>query len=145
MEKSKREVATLVPYCLIRKVPRFFLQKRDMGAPTYAGYFGFFGGSIEQGETPEDAVMRETQEELLFSPVDHILFSRYETRRSINHVFFLFVDKGFDEAVTVCEGEYGAFLTLAEVVAHERAGIVLTSDLLALQELSEYLLQSTAL
>lgn len=139
METSKRKIATLVPYHLEDGVPRFFLQKRTADAPTYAGYFGFFGGHLEEGETAAEALVREIQEELLFTPIGHIFLTQYERPRSINYMFILLVDKHFASMVTVCEGEYGAFLTLAEVAVHHRNGIVLPDDFLALQGLSKRL------
>jgi 8-oxo-dGTP diphosphatase len=41
------------------------LQQRDdkPGLP-YAGHWTFFGGAVEAGETPDDAIVRELQEEL---------------------------------------------------------------------------------
>lgn len=139
MKTSKRKVATLVPYYLDDGVPHFFLQKRTADAPTYAGCFGFFGGHIEEGETAATALVREIQEELLFTPIGHAFLAHYERPHSINHMFFLLVDKHFASMVTVCEGEYGAFLTLAEVAVHHHNGIVLPDDFFALQELSKHL------
>lgn len=144
MEKSKREIATLVPFYLETGVPHFFLQKRDVNAPTYAGYFGFFGGGVEDGETSTKAITREVREELLLELVSPVLFSRYETCGSVNHVFFSLVEKDFNSTITICEGEYGAFFTLPQLIAHEKNGIFLLRDLLILKELSEYLVQDAA-
>ncbi len=43
---------------------KILLQHRDAGAPTLPNYWAFFGGGIEKGETPEQAVKREAKEEL---------------------------------------------------------------------------------
>jgi len=40
------------------------LQKRDMKAKANPGLWGFFGGSSESDETPEQALKRELKEEL---------------------------------------------------------------------------------
>jgi len=57
----RREVAILVLY---DDEGRMLLQKRTMDAPTFPGVWGFFGGGIEKGESPLDALKRETYEEL---------------------------------------------------------------------------------
>jgi len=43
---------------------KVLLQKRTVDAPVLANYWGFFGGGIEENETPKDTVIRETYEEL---------------------------------------------------------------------------------
>lgn len=39
--------------------------------------WGFFGGSIEEGETPEQAMLREMQEELAFTPTEYTYIGLY--------------------------------------------------------------------
>ena len=46
---------------------RILLQHRTDDAPTFPGHWGFFGGEIERGETPEQAVKREALEELAYA------------------------------------------------------------------------------
>ena len=53
---------------LINPNGKFLLQHRDDDAPTYPGYWGFFGGAIEAGETPVEALCREAYEELRYAP-----------------------------------------------------------------------------
>ena len=71
---------------LFDKEKRFLLQQRTDDAPTYPGEFSFFGGKIEEGETPEAAIRRECIEELgyeLTEPTlvfDAIVNSRYGKR-----------------------------------------------------------------
>lgn len=55
-----RKVALIVFY---DKDNRILLQNR-IGKAKRGEEWGFFGGGIEQGETPEQSVVRETEEEL---------------------------------------------------------------------------------
>lgn len=40
------------------------LSKRTQDAPYHVGYWGLFGGSVEKGENPEGALIREITEEI---------------------------------------------------------------------------------
>jgi 8-oxo-dGTP diphosphatase len=49
---------------LLNQEKNILLQHRSKDAPTYPNQWGFFGGSIEAGEMPEEAARRELKEEL---------------------------------------------------------------------------------
>lgn len=51
-------------YMLYDKKGRLLLMLRTMDAPTHPGYWGLFGGAIEEGESPGQAIKREAKEEL---------------------------------------------------------------------------------
>ncbi|MGD1903239.1 MAG: NUDIX domain-containing protein [Geitlerinemataceae cyanobacterium] len=60
-------MAELVPVALaiLHRDDRFLMQLRDdKPGILYPGVWGFFGGHMEPGETPEVAVVRELEEEL---------------------------------------------------------------------------------
>jgi len=59
------------------KEGRILLQHRTEDAPTYPNHWGFFGGHIDKGETPEEAARREIKEELDLELKDLILFKKY--------------------------------------------------------------------
>lgn len=62
--KSK-EVVVILPY-VNNKV---LLQLRDIKEGiSFPGCWGFFGGSIDEGETPEEASIRELYEEIGYKP-----------------------------------------------------------------------------
>ena len=135
MMKTKREVATLVPYRRTDKGLEFFLQQRGMNPHPNAGLLDIFGGGLEAGETLEEALLREIREELEYVPRAYTYFSRYENSTHTNNVFFEEVDGSFENMVNVHEGTHGKFLTLEEAAKAK----VFTQALLILQELSRML------
>lgn len=62
-----RKVALIIFY---DKKGRILLQDHH-GISKHGVEWGYFGGKIEQGETPEEAVVRETKEELTFNLQNH--------------------------------------------------------------------------
>ena len=64
----------------------YLLQLRDNN-PTivYPGCWGLFGGSIEEGESPREAIARELQEEIQYVPEEIHEFRQYQQQnRQIN-------------------------------------------------------------
>ena len=53
--------------------------------------WGFFGGGIEKTETPEQAILRETKEELNFDLKDFKYIGEYKGQLSENTILDLFV------------------------------------------------------
>jgi len=63
--RNPKEVVVILPY-VNRKV---LMQLRDMKEGiNFPGCWGFFGGSIDEGETPENASERELLEEIGYKP-----------------------------------------------------------------------------
>ena len=64
------------------------MQLRD-NIPTilYPGYWAFFGGHIEAGETPEEAVVREIFEEIDYEMKTPQFLMSSESDQVIRHVF----------------------------------------------------------
>lgn len=116
-ELGRRVTASFIPY---RRTPEgfeFYLQYRDGNARVHAHMFSMFGGGLDEGETPDAAMVRETQEELTYTPQAPRFFCRYVTQRAVFHAYFEEVGDGFEQQVVVQEGEYGKFLSAQEVVA----------------------------
>ncbi len=135
--KDKRQVAAYIPYKRMGEHIAFFLQKRDMKAARLPGVFGMFGGGLDKGESREQGLMREVQEELTYVPVRPLYFSRYETA---DHAFDLFIEEvsaDFEEKIKVEEGEYGKFFTAAEI-ANEN---VSATTRLVIPQLEQFLLK----
>ncbi len=111
-KKTLRVVAAV-----IIKDGRIFAAKRDYGF--LKGKYEFPGGKIEDGETPEQALIREIKEEL----DSNIAIDRYfMTEKYEYEEFFLDMD------VFLCHLEEGALL--AESGIHSEAAFLSKEDLL---------------
>jgi len=53
---------------LFDKDKRILMQHRSKDAKRFPNFWGFFGGGIESDETPEQALLRESKEELDYTP-----------------------------------------------------------------------------
>ena len=62
---TKRDVVALILY---DREGNILLQHRTKGIAVLPDYWAFFGGGIEAGETPADALRRESLEELNYVP-----------------------------------------------------------------------------
>ncbi len=71
-----RKVALIVFY---DKEKRILLQDRE-GISKLGEKWGYFGGEIDEGESPEEAVVRETKEELCFDLTDHRFIGIFENQ-----------------------------------------------------------------
>jgi len=67
---------------------RILIQDRK-GISKFGEEWGYFGGQIEEGETPEEAVVRETKEELSFDIKDHKFIGIFKNKINDN----LFVER----------------------------------------------------
>ena len=78
-------------YILYDNKNRVLLMHRTFDAPTNPGYWGLFGGKIEDGETPKIAAAREAKEELGIELKNVKLFKVYNQEdkygKQIRHIF----------------------------------------------------------
>lgn len=117
LAKNKRLSVSLVPYRTNKEgVREYYLQMRDDNAPMYANQFGLFGGGIDEGEDMFTAMMRETREEIEYTPNAPRYFSRFEDVRAVYNVFIDEVASQFEDNIVINEGQYGRFLTKDEVL-----------------------------
>lgn len=66
----------------------FLMQLRDdIPGILYPGCWGFFGGHIEPGESPEEGVKRELLEEIGYAPPRLDLFRRHTDERVLRFVY----------------------------------------------------------
>lgn len=112
---------------LISTEDEFILQLRD-NKPDIAqpGMISFFGGGVEDGEEPQDAIVREIEEELSiqldkndFSFLDSVI--RTSSRSGNKHRAHLFVARGIKkEDLVLGEGEAIVFVKCDESLASLR-------------------------
>ncbi len=133
---NKRKVSILIPYIFKNNTISVYLQKRSKDAKRLPDCFGFFGGGIEENESPEQALRREMKEEINFVPEGYSYFKKYNFSASIKNFFILKVDKDFENKITVFEGEYGKWFTEPEVFNEPK---LFDEDRLVLQEFFEFL------
>jgi 8-oxo-dGTP pyrophosphatase MutT (NUDIX family) len=82
---SKPEVAIAI----LHQNNTFLMQLRDdIPGIAFPGHWGFFGGHLDPGETPAEAVRRELLEEIGYAPLKLDFFCRAESDQSIRHVFY---------------------------------------------------------
>ena len=126
----------VVAAILVDETGRYLLQRRDdfVGLPM-AGHWGCFGGAIEPGETPEQAMRRELVEELAWNaremyPLAVAAFAVWPGTPVLRKHFFV-VPFRAEEAAAMVLGEGAAlgFYAIAEACALER---VVPWDLLGL-------------
>ncbi len=72
---------------LLDKDKKFLLQHRDNNTKKFPNYWAFFGGKIEKGESPEQAVKRELREELGIELYGLKFISRYDSNQRKFTVF----------------------------------------------------------
>jgi 8-oxo-dGTP diphosphatase len=80
----KRNVSALILY---KADGTMLLQHRTKDAPTFPDHWSLFGGGIEEGETPEQAVRREALEELGYQLASPRLFTVQQIADEKMHVF----------------------------------------------------------
>ena len=116
----QRHVALFLPYRIKDGALFVYLQKRTMDAPRAPGFFGLFGGGVEQGETPEQAFLREVEEELSYRPRSYRHLGRFDVDVKYLDVYVQQVETDFEARATVREGEYGRFFSEQEVMSEEK-------------------------
>lgn len=116
---QKRRVSVLIPYHMSENGICIFLQKRDKDAKRLPDYFGFFGGGIEENESPESGLKREINEELGIEITDFKHFSHYEFYGAILDVYTLLVQRDFGDKIILGEGQFGKFFNEEEILVEK--------------------------
>lgn len=105
-----------VALAMLEREGRWLLQLRDdIDSIIYPGHWGLFGGHLDPGETPRQAVVRELQEEINWTPPDALehWFSDDSGNR-IAHVFRGQLSVPLDQ-LQLLEGQEMKLVPLAEL------------------------------
>jgi 8-oxo-dGTP pyrophosphatase MutT (NUDIX family) len=79
----------LVAMAILFQEGKFLMQLRDdIPGILYPGYWGFFGGHLEPGETPKAGVIREVKEEIGYCLNDAQLFDCYGDTEAYRYIFY---------------------------------------------------------
>lgn len=105
----KRQAAGIILY----KDGKMLLQHRSDDASRNPGLWGLFGGGIEEGETPIEAVRRETMEELEYRLNDPRFIDIEESDAQTVH---LFVEEYDGSPLVQREGKGMGWFTLDETL-----------------------------
>ncbi|NES99056.1 MAG: NUDIX domain-containing protein [Sphaerospermopsis sp. SIO1G2] len=111
MNKQIPEVAIIILY----QDHKYLMQLRD-NIPTIAaaGCWGFFGGHLDPGETPEMALVREVKEEINYDITTFTKFGIYPDEKVIRHVFHAPLLVGLEQ-LTLNEGWDMGLLTADDI------------------------------
>jgi len=114
--KIIKQKSNLIPYRFVKNQFEFYLSHRSKTAKQYPDLWSFWGGGIEENETPEDALIREIQEELNWKPNQFkLLGTYYDSMPNEKYIFFTEVDNNFEKQIEVLESQGGRFFTRSEI------------------------------
>ena len=116
MNKTPHHVAIAI----LHKDGKFLLQLRD-NIPNIAhpGFWAFFGGHIEEHETPDVAIKRELEEEIGYAPPVISLFDTFPTPSVIRHIYYGELTVDLDRLV-LNEGWDMGLLTVEDILRGDR-------------------------
>ena len=95
-----------------------YLRDNNLNIP-FPHHWDLFGGQIEEGETPEEALVREVKEELNYDLKEYKFFKKYDCFKgdaypNVKYVYIGNIDKPIDE-IKLQEGEKLKFFPKEEI------------------------------
>jgi len=113
---KKTEVAIAILY----RHGKYLLQLRDnLPNISFPGFWGFFGGHLEAGESPEIALQRELMEEISYPVSEATFFAHYADERVVRHVFYAPLQVELDQLILL-EGWDMDFFTPEQIRQRDR-------------------------
>jgi 8-oxo-dGTP pyrophosphatase MutT (NUDIX family) len=107
---------------------RYLMQLRDdkPGLPL-RNHWAFFGGEVDPGEAPQDAILREVEEELTFRPNNCCWFHEavyilpLHGRNVVRKAYYLIEIKPEEvDSMVLCEGADLKLMTVSEILTLNR-------------------------
>jgi 8-oxo-dGTP pyrophosphatase MutT (NUDIX family) len=134
-----RQTTLFIPYYIKDNKLFVMLQLRSKDMERIPGYLSFFGGGLDEGETPEQGLLREVKEELDYDlKIDQVqLFLKYEFYNSINYAY-LFKTESEWTPPQVLEGEAAVWMNSEAVFDKPN---VLFKDKTLINDLERFLLK----
>ena len=121
-----KEIAAII---LENDKGEFLLALRDNkpGIP-FPNHWDLIGGHVEEGETPEEALVREVKEELNIELKDYKFYKKYEcltgdAYKNIKYIYAGKINLPIEE-ITLLEGERPQFFSQDEIPNVEFANII---------------------
>ncbi|HLC70251.1 MAG TPA: NUDIX domain-containing protein [Patescibacteria group bacterium] len=138
--KKKRLVSILLPIRIQTEIISVFLQRRSSDMKL-SNHFGFWGGGCEEGETPEQGLVREVKEELGFNlDIKRVeLFNHYEFLGSIKNVYIFTPENDWEKGCIIGEGDYGQWFKTNEALVRDD---IILEDKVVLNDLERHFLKS---
>lgn len=121
---------------LYRPDGRMLLEYRAKDRQRYPDCWGLFGGRIEEGESPREAIFRETKEELQYFLKDPFHLMTQELSQSLKYVFIELYDETQELILSPEESDGFAWYTYEE---WEKLPSVIPHDGEVLKYVTEYI------
>jgi 8-oxo-dGTP diphosphatase len=95
-----------------------YMRDNKPGIP-FPNHWDLIGGHVEEGETPEEALVREVKEELNYTLKDYKFFRKYECPEgdaypNIKYIYYGRINLPVEE-ITLLEGQYPKYFTREEI------------------------------
>ncbi len=91
------------------------LHREDKPGIDVPNKWSFVGGALDEGETPEEGIIRETKEEIDYDVKNIILFKVYDDPGIQRYVFVGIINKKLSE-LTLTEGDDMNFFTVEDAL-----------------------------
>jgi 8-oxo-dGTP diphosphatase len=110
-------IKLVVACALINEYGKILINERPMGKD-YAGYWEFPGGKVDEGETPEEAIIRELKEEINIDVTGSCLAPLSFTEKQYDNyyvVVLLYVCRRWDGHIMPMEEQELAWVNPKEI------------------------------